>query len=167
MHPAALPPEVLLSQCEVTRTRRSGPGGQHRNKTETAIVLLHRPTNFQGEASERRSQAENLQMALHRLRVKLAIEHRSPSEEELPVPSPLWLSRLKGQRIVCSAEHEDFPALLAEACDAIAACHEDVPAAAEHLRCTGSQLVKFLAAEPAALLALNRQRAARNLHPLK
>ena len=36
MHPAELPIPELLRQCEVVHTRRSGPGGQHRNKVETA-----------------------------------------------------------------------------------------------------------------------------------
>ncbi len=167
MHPAQLPLEELLAQCEVTRTRRSGPGGQHRNKTETAIVLVHRPTQAQAEASERRSQAENHRMALQRLRVKLALEYRSPAADRTNGPSPLWKSRLKGERIVCSAEHEDYPALLAEACDVLAGVEFDMPRAAGLLACTGSQLVKFLAAEPSGLVWLNRQRAERNLHPLK
>ena len=58
-HPAALSPEELLHQCRARRTRRSGPGGQHRNKVETAGVLTHAPTGVQAEANERRSQAEN------------------------------------------------------------------------------------------------------------
>jgi hypothetical protein len=167
MHPAQLPLDELLAQCDVTRTRRSGPGGQHRNKTETAIVLVHRPTQVQGEASERRSQAENHRMALQRLRVKLALEYRTPAEERSPSPSALWQSRLKGERIVCSAEHEDYPALLAEAFDLLANVEFDMPQAAGNLSCTASQLVKLLAAEPSALVWLNRQRAERNLPPLK
>jgi hypothetical protein len=167
MHPSQLPLEELLAQCDVTRTRRSGPGGQHRNKTETAIVLVHRPTQIQGEASERRSQAENHRMALQRLRVKLALESRTPAEELTSSPSALWHSRLKGERIVCSAEHEDYPALLAEVCDLLASVEFDVPQVAGRLACTASQLVKFLAAEPSALVWLNRKRAERNLRPLK
>ena len=37
IHPAALPFDALLKECEVRRLRRSGPGGQHRNKVETAV----------------------------------------------------------------------------------------------------------------------------------
>lgn len=106
-------------------------------------------------------------MALQRLRVKLALETRTPAEELMPGPSPLWQSRLKGERIVCSAEHEDYPALLAEACDVLASVEFDLPQAAGKLGCTGSQLVKLLATEPSGLVWLNRQRAERNLRPLK
>ena len=52
-HPAALDPERLLAACDATRTRRSGPGGQNRNKVETAVILRHRPTGIQAEANER------------------------------------------------------------------------------------------------------------------
>ena len=167
MHPARRSAEELLKECLVTRTRRSGPGGQHRNKVETAIVLKHRPTELMAEAAERRSQKENQQMALWRLRIKLALEVRSPAEEQEAEPSELWKSRLQGTRIVVSGKHEDFPALLAEAFDTIEAADFDLPTAAERLRCTASQLVKLLAQEPAALVRLNSQRAERGLRPLK
>lgn len=167
MHPAALPPDELLAQCETTRTRRSGPGGQHRNKTETAVVLLHRATQTRAEAAERRSQAENLGVALRRLRLKLAIEHRTPPEQRAELPTPLWQGRLQAGKIVCSAQHEDYPALLAEAFDALDAAGYDLPAVAERRGCTASQLVKLIAAEPAAFLWLNRQRAERGLKPMK
>ena len=58
-HPAATRAEQLLAECEVRRLRRSGPGGQHRNKVETAVALRHLPTGVQAEANERRSQAQN------------------------------------------------------------------------------------------------------------
>ncbi len=64
MHPAALPPADLLKQTQELHTRRSGPGGQRRNKPQTAVVLLHKPTGISAEANERRSQAENRQVAL-------------------------------------------------------------------------------------------------------
>lgn len=66
MHPACLPAAELLAAHDETRTRRSGPGGQHRNKVETAVVLLHQPTGIKAEASERRSKAENRRVALRR-----------------------------------------------------------------------------------------------------
>jgi protein subunit release factor B len=78
MHPAALPLPDLQPLCDITRTRRSGPGGQHRNKVETAVVITHRPTGISAQASERRSQAENLAVAWKRLRVELAFGVREP-----------------------------------------------------------------------------------------
>ena len=67
-HPAHLSEQELLDQCEVRRQRRSGPGGQHRNKVETGIFMRHQPTGVTSEATERRHQNDNLQQAIFRLR---------------------------------------------------------------------------------------------------
>jgi RF-1 domain len=165
IHPAALPPESLLAQCEVSRLRRSGPGGQHRNKVETAVAIRHLSAGVKAEANERRSQAENKAVALFRLRVNLALKIRGKIGNREP-PSSLWLSRLKSGRIEVSQSHEDFPALLAEALDTISACAADVKVAAESLQSTASQLIKFLRQEPRALQLVNEWREAKNLHRL-
>ena len=52
-HPSALESEILLRGCTERRVRRSGPGGQHRNKVETGVVLRHESTGVEAEASER------------------------------------------------------------------------------------------------------------------
>lgn len=166
IHPAALPVAELLPQCEVTRTRGSGPGGQHRNKVETAIILLHRPTGTHGEASERRSQAENQTVALFRLRVNLALAVRMKRDKDCKVDR-VWTSRMLGGRISINPAHEDFPTMLAEALDWIENYEFDLKAAAEKLGCTGSQLTKFLKREPRALSGVNANRKLRGLHPLK
>ena len=166
VHPVALPADVLLKQCDMRQLRRSGPGGQHRNKVETADVLHHRPTGVSAEANERRSQAQNRKVAIRRLRMKLALEVRTdcqPNDE----PSDLWKSRCAGRRISVSLSHDDFPVILAEALDTIAAKQGDVKEAAEALQCTASQLIKLLNAEPRALALVNRWRERRDLHPLK
>ena len=164
MHPAALPTKELLAQCRETRTRRSGPGGQHRNKVETAVVLEHVPTGVVAEASERRSQAENRAMAAARLRLALALTHRDPAG---PAPSPLWLSRTRAGRLVVAVAHDDYPALVAEALDQLHATGFDVAPAARRLGVSPSQLVRLFARCPAAWTALGRHRAAHGLRPLQ
>jgi hypothetical protein len=166
IHPAALPAEALLASCEVRRSRASGPGGQHRNKVETATELVHRPTGVAGFASERRSQAENQREALFRLRVNLALGVRMPYVLGEP-PSGLWRSRCHGRRISVNPQHADFPALLAEALDVVATLQFDVARAAMVLACTGSQLVRFLKDEPRALAMVNQGRAGAGLRRLK
>ncbi len=166
MHPADLAPEKLLQQCDVQRLRRSGPGGQRRNKVETAVRLRHRPTGVEAEAAERRSQAENQAVAVRRLRLALALRVRSDRADQ-PVPSLLWRSRLQHGRIRVNPAHPDFPSLLAEALDVLQQEQFETAAAADRLSCTTSQLVKFLKLEPKALALVNAERARRGLKPLK
>jgi hypothetical protein len=166
LHPAALDETSLLTDCQLRRLRRSGPGGQHRNKVETGVVLSHRPSGVSAEATERRSQAENRRVALRRLRVNLALEVRCPIESGQP-PSERWQSRCRGGRVGVNPEHRDFPALLAEALDEVAAADWDVAGPASRLECTSSQLIKLLKLEPRALALLNRQRVERGLRRLK
>ena len=63
--------DELLAQCEVQAHRASGPGGQHRNKAETAIRLVHGPSGVSAEGKDERSRSQNLGAALGRLREKL------------------------------------------------------------------------------------------------
>lgn len=64
----ALDDEALLKACEVEYFIASGPGGQHRNKTESGVRLTHPPTELSVSATERRSQVQNKGVALERLR---------------------------------------------------------------------------------------------------
>src|SRR5207248_4404380 len=68
----SLPQEALLAECEEEFFTAGGPGGQHRNKTESGVRLTHRPTEVSVTATERRSQAQNRSAALERLREVLA-----------------------------------------------------------------------------------------------
>ena len=74
----ALPDEVLLAECEQTFFVGGGPGGQHRNKTASAVRLVHGRTGVTVTATERRSQAQNRSAALERLRAALAPLSRKP-----------------------------------------------------------------------------------------
>jgi protein subunit release factor B len=63
--------DQLKKQCEITTFRSSGPGGQHRNVTESAVRLKHLPTGIIVVGQSHRSQHRNLQDALERLAGKL------------------------------------------------------------------------------------------------
>jgi len=171
MHPAALTDEELLAQCRLTRGRSSGPGGQHRNKVSTAIVIVHEPTGVEAQAAESRSAETNRREALFRLRLELAIRVRSalvPRDNWGDIRSDLWRSRCNDAgQIACNPSHRDYPALLAEALDVIHAANLDMKSAALRLCCTVSQLTKLIKDHPHALAALNRDRAARKLHALR
>ncbi len=169
-HPAAMAPDALAAECEFRATRRSGPGGQNRNKVETAVILTHRPTGLRAEASERRTQGENRRAALSRLRIELALAIRRPIAGpggEPIVPGALWRSRCRGGRIVINPDHDDFPALLAEALDVLTALGDDPRAASEILGCSATQLVKLIREEPRALAPINERRRQAGQHPLR
>jgi hypothetical protein len=169
-HPARLSPDEFAAECDFRASRRSGPGGQNRNKVETAVILTHRPTGISAEAAERRTQGENRRQALFRLRLKLAIEIRTPAGTrtgEAYRPSALWQSRCRGGRIIINPEHDDFPALLAEALDVLAEAGHEHKRAASALGCSASQVIKLLTNEPRALALVNDRRTQVGLHALR
>jgi hypothetical protein len=166
LHPAELSDDALLALCDVRRSRGGGPGGRHRNSTESRVVVRHREFGVEATAGERRSQHENLDVAVRRLRVALAVDVRTPRGPGA-TPTPLWRSRNAGGRVACNPEHRDFPALLAEALDVLAADAWDVRAAAERLGVSTTQFVKFVALSGAALAAVNRRRADLGVSPLR
>ncbi len=84
---AALADGALLGECEETFFTGSGPGGQHRNKTESAVRLVHHPTAVTVTATERRSQAQNRAAALARLRERLEGLARRPKPRRATKPS--------------------------------------------------------------------------------
>lgn len=199
-HPSCLDDDALMAQCDVNKTRASGPGGQHRNKVETGVELSHTPTGVEAHATERRSVSENKRVALKRLRLALAVKVRTP----VPlgeVGSELWRSRVRGAvkhpgpkgdpvllalgvklrgnaeaaaaagaavgRIVVSPDHRDYPAILAEALDVIAACGWDVKAAGARLGVSMSQLLKLVKDHSPALTMMNARRVEAGMKGLK
>src|SRR5437773_2848723 len=86
----ALADEPLLADCDVDTYRASGPGGQKRNKTSSAVRLRHRPTGLLVIAEESRSQHENKARALRRLRMAIALSVRVPLEAAWQ-PPPVFL----------------------------------------------------------------------------
>jgi protein subunit release factor B len=83
----ALPDPALVAECEETFFIASGPGGQHRNKTESGVRLFHRPTGVTVTATERRSQAQNRGVALERLRERLRLLSHRPKVRRATKPT--------------------------------------------------------------------------------
>src|SRR4051812_46781117 len=95
--PYALDDRTLLLQCEITSSSAHGPGGQHRNKTESAIRLRHRPSGLFAQCEDHRERARNRDDAVRRLRIRLAIATRGASD-------PAWLAPyLKGRQVAAGA----------------------------------------------------------------
>ncbi len=165
-HPAALDKDSLLKVCQITKGRASGPGGQHRNKVETHITIVHKPSGIDAQAGERRLVKENTRVAIRRLRLKLALEIRVhvPAGE---IRSELWKSRTPKGKIVCNSKHWDYPSLLAEAFDVLEDAKYEIKKASVRLGCSGTQLIRLIAEHAPSLVTLNREREARGLRALK
>jgi peptide chain release factor len=65
--------EASEKEIRYETLRASGPGGQHVNKTESAVRAVHVPTGISVTASDQRSQLQNKKLATERLLVKLAV----------------------------------------------------------------------------------------------
>lgn len=104
VHPA-LPryetdPEILKHQVIIETYRSRGPGGQRKNKTETAVRLTHLPSGIKVIATENRSQAQNRELAFERLREHLLRLNR-PRRRRIPtgVPAGATEKRMEEKRI--------------------------------------------------------------------
>ncbi|MBL9120303.1 MAG: peptide chain release factor-like protein [Phycisphaerae bacterium] len=154
-HPSTLPEPEFLKLCSFEIGRVSGPGGQHRNRVETAVYIAHTETGIDTQATERRSQIQNRTKAIFRLRLKLAIKCRTTTSRDRHEASELWKRRRQGEKMPVNPEHEDYPALLAEAMDVIVARRYDVAGAAGVLGVTMSQLTRLIRHERHAFALIN------------
>ena len=72
--------EDLLRECDVETFRSSGPGGQHVNKTESAVRLKHVPSGVVVTSQQERSQHRNKALCLQRLRKKIVQLNYRPAK---------------------------------------------------------------------------------------
>jgi len=166
-HPATLDELVLLKQCRLEFGRVGGPGGQHRNRNDTAVWIVHTPSGVETQATERRSQAQNRHEAIKRLRRKLAVRVRTVTNRDHHKPSELWCRRRQGEKMSVNPDHSDYPALLAEALDVVVARRFDVAGSAGVLGITMSQLARLIRHEKGAFAALNSGRESVGLPKLR
>ncbi len=177
-HPAILAEETLIAQCRMSQLRRSGPGGQHRNKVSTAIQWLHEPTGITAEASESRDQNRNRRDSLARLRIRMAIRLRSAmtatdatdvGDRSLTAdPRSNQLRELgQSRRLKVSAGNEDYPAILALALDDLHRAGGQPSLVGPLWNASTTAVVSLVAVWPAALQEVNRWREHHSRGPLR
>jgi len=81
-------PDILKKQVVIETYRSKGPGGQRKNKTETAVRLKHLPSGITVVATEHRTQSQNLKQAFERLRMRLVRLNR-PRKHRIPTFTPV------------------------------------------------------------------------------
>ena len=141
--------DALLAECDVQFFRGPGPGGQHRNKTSSAVRVVHRPTGLAGAATNKRSQVDNRRDALAELRRSIALAVRRPTAAIDPPPGAI------GRLLV-----------VAQSLDALEDHGWSLRDAAAAIGTTTSQLVRRLSAEPEAMTLVNARRRTMGLKPI-
>src|SRR5262249_19706792 len=142
---AGLSDEQLLGQCEVDTYRASGPGGQKRNKTSSAVRLRHPPSGLIVIAEESRSQHENRAPALRRLRQAPVPQLRDPLEPEGPAGHPDSQGARNGEgRLDLGRKDPRYWPVVGLALDVLLACEGRLSEAAEALGVTTANLGDFL-----------------------
>jgi protein subunit release factor B len=95
--------EILKRQVVIETYRSSGPGGQRKNKTETAVRIKHLPSGITVIATEYRSQAQNRALAFKRLQERIQKLNR-PRKRRVPtkVPHRVIEGRKEGKKRLSS-----------------------------------------------------------------
>ena len=92
--------DILKKQVVIETYRSSGPGGQRKNKVETAVRIKHLPSGITVVATEHRTQSDNRKLALERLRERL-IKLNQPRRRRIPTSLPRTAieKRIEGKKI--------------------------------------------------------------------
>jgi len=155
----------LLAECDVDTYRGPGPGGQKRNKTDSAVRLRHKPTGLIVVAGESRSQAENKTRAVKRLREALALRIRHEVTDATPNAIRACIDK-SGRLSVGRRDARHLPAAGAML-DLLAAHEGSVGNVAKRLGLTTGNVSKFLTGDEDMMTEANRIRAAFGLKPLR
>ena len=157
----------LLAECTVETYRASGPGGQHRNKRDSAVRLTHEPTGVSATATERRSQHENRRVAVRRLRKAIALRVRAPAEANAPPAGPLADALADPRWPRVGQKAPTYLVAAAQVLDRLEAAEGKVSEVAAALGVSTASLVKFLSLDTDLWQEANRLRRRFGLKPLR
>ena len=140
--------DELLRACSLKGYQGSGPGGQHRNKTNTGVHLSLQQYNLEIKSSESRSAKENKIHALHRMQMALALNEEPPAVE----------MKFPGSNGHIQPSNPQFPLFVAHVFDIMATKNGDTKAAAAAFGLSPSALVKILRQDKACAAKLQGNR---------
>jgi hypothetical protein len=152
----------LLAQCEVDTYRASGPGGQKRNKTSSAVRLRHPPSGLMVIAEESRSQHENKAKALQRLRQAFFLKIREALSDDqmsaLPMRAELTQAQTRAGRLDVGRRDPRFWPAVGLLLDVLETAQARVADAAKLLDISTGNLIDFLQKNPKAWEQANQMR---------
>ena len=159
---------ALVGQCSVDHYRSSGPGGQKRNKTSSAVRLRHHPTRLSVTAADDRSQRVNTVRAIHRLREAIALHVRADIDWERYQPSDLLSACITPDgRLAVGRRDGRYFSAVREVLDVLAAREMRVREAAERIGVSTAHLVKFIQTDPKLWERGNQMRNEAGVKPLR
>jgi hypothetical protein len=170
---ADLSDRQLLAQCELDTYRASGPGGQKRNKTSSAVRLRHPPSGLIVIAEESRSQHENRARALKRMRQALYLKVRDPLPPESLASGALAGSPAVGNvidgggRLHLGRKDTRFWPVAGLVLDVLEAAGAQVSTTATALGISTGNLMAFLATDSKLWEQANLLRSRFGLKPLR
>jgi hypothetical protein len=163
----------LLEQCEVDTYRASGPGGQKRNKTSSAVRLRHLPSGLIVIAEETRSQHENRARALRRLRQALYLKVRDELSPEDLTPEAVTrredyrAARQADGRLHLGRKDARFWPTVGVVLDVLQALEARVGSTADVLGVSTGNLIGFLATDSKVWEQANHLRQRFGQKPLR
>jgi len=152
--------QTLLRICTLQGYQGSGPGGQHRNKTNTGVLLRLEELNLEIRCCEDRSAAINRTLAVERLRVLIALRYREMPPVTPAMPFPGGKGRIQ-------ASNPAYPLFIADILDRMEQNQGDPHAAAAAWGLSTSALSRILFAEKAVLESVQQMRARHGKPPLR
>ncbi|XP_062150603.1 uncharacterized protein LOC133859280 [Alnus glutinosa] len=167
--------QELMKQCQMDTFKSSGPGGQHRNKRESAVRLKHLPTGIIAQAAEDRSQHMNRESALARLRTLLALRVRNNVDLQAYEPPPELLRILPPKSTVRPSNsgpqighnNPKFRMGMQALLDLIFAVEGSVSEAAKFLGLSTGALSRLILSDDSLRMTVNELRASKGMKPLK
>ena len=147
---------LLSGECLLDFHKASGNGGQHVNKTSSAVRIKHSGSGFEVTCAEHRSQHDNRRCALQLLRMKIAFHLRCPADPEFRIGDP-----------PVSMKNPKYPFWTAKLLDVFAGsgCHPRLTA--EKTGTGSSKLIKLFYRDSSLWQQVQKMRAAAGLPPLK
>ena len=156
----------FLKQCVLDAYTASGPGGQKRNRTYSAMRVTHKPTGLSVVAEESRSQHENRVRALRRLKILLALRLRVSPEHCWNLPEEL-LPYFKPSVRRMNPKNERYPLFCAAMLDLLYLQRGSLSATAGMLGISTGQCSPLFVISKDLMAAANAIRAQFGLKPIK